>query len=62
MVVFVNSIGACFVVNYLAESTLAVLSPKFRDRSASLRFDDERSHIQSLGFVGVNPEGSGSPG
>jgi len=35
MVIFVNSVGACFVANYLAESTLAVLSPKFRDRSAS---------------------------
>jgi hypothetical protein len=44
MVVFVYSVGACFVANYLAESTLAVLSPKFRDRSASLCFDDERSH------------------
>ena len=44
MVVFVNSIRACFAANYLAKDTPDVLSPKFGDRTAHMCFDDKRSH------------------
>ena len=51
MVVFVNSIRACFVANYLAENTLAVPSPKFGDRTTHMCFDDERSHSCEQTFL-----------
>jgi hypothetical protein len=51
MTVLVNAMGLCCPANYLTEYALLVSPPKLWDRSTSLGFNYERSHVKA-GQVG----------